>query len=300
MILSGKEIKNRMAKGDIRIRPFNEEQLNPNSYNLKLHDELIVYDEAVLDMAKDNAYHTIKIPKEGLVLEPGKLYLGRTMEFTETQNLVPMLEGRSSIGRLGIYIHVTAGFGDVGFAGCWTLEIQCVQPVRIYPFVDIGQIYYHTIEGEYEGYSGKGKYQGATGIQTSQIWKEFGGKPNPLNGPFNLSAKEVNDMLLKDAIKTHDPLKPSWQEELHNAARLAVANLEKAFASWNENVVIVEDKTKGTTAYKSVPEEPRVLYLCDRRACDTCSSTCKHTTDITHAADLVIDDHGDFWQKVGD
>ena len=72
MILSGMEIKNRMTKGDIRIRPFDEEQLNPNSYNLKLHDELVVYDEAVLDMAKDNAYHTIKIPKEGLVLEPGK------------------------------------------------------------------------------------------------------------------------------------------------------------------------------------------------------------------------------------
>lgn len=195
MILSGKEIKNRMAKGDIIIRPFDEKQLNPNSYNLKLHNELIVYDEPVLDMAKDNAYHIIKIPKEGLVLEPGKLYLGRTVEFTETQNLVPMLEGRSSIGRLGIYIHVTAGFGDVGFAGCWTLEIQCVQPVRIYPFVDICQIYYHTIEGEYEGYSSKGKYQGATGIQTSQIWKEFGAKPNPLNSGHLIKKEDVDDFL---------------------------------------------------------------------------------------------------------
>lgn len=174
MILSGLEIEKRMAKGDIIIRPFDRNKLNPNSYNLTLHNELVVYDEPILDMKKDNKHRTITIPPEGLVLEPGKLYLGRTMEFTDTHNLVPMLEGRSSIGRLGIYIHVTAGFGDVGFAGCWTLEIQCVQPVRIYPFVEICQIYYHTIEGEYNGYSNSGKYQGATGIQTSQIWREFG------------------------------------------------------------------------------------------------------------------------------
>ena len=187
MILSGLEIEKRMAAGDIFIRPFNRDRLNPNSYNLTLHNELIVYDEPILDMKKDNKYHTITIPPEGLVLEPGKLYLGRTMEYTETRNLVPMLEGRSSIGRLGIYIHVTAGFGDVGFEGFWTLEIQCVQPVRIYPFVEIGQVYYHTIEGEYEGYSKKGKYQGNTGIQTSQIWREFGdGKPTRLVRDINL------------------------------------------------------------------------------------------------------------------
>lgn len=186
MILSGLEIEKRMAAGDIFIRPFDRNRLNPNSYNLTLHNELIVYDEPILDMAKDNKYHTITIPPEGLVLEPGKLYLGRTAEFTETHNLVPMLEGRSSIGRLGIYIHVTAGFGDVGFEGFWTLEIQCVQPVRIYPFVEIGQVYYHTIEGEYESYSKKGKYQGNTGIQTSQIWREFGdGKPSRLVRDIN-------------------------------------------------------------------------------------------------------------------
>jgi deoxycytidine triphosphate deaminase len=58
---------------------------------------------------------------------------------------VPMLEGRSSTGRLGLFIHVTAGFGDIGFAGFWTLEIFCVQPVKIYPDVEICQIYYHDI-----------------------------------------------------------------------------------------------------------------------------------------------------------
>lgn len=295
MILSGKEIKNRMAKGDIIIRPFDEKQLNPNSYNLKLHNELIVYDEPVLDMAKDNAYHKIKIPKEGLVLEPGKLYLGRTMEFTETQNLVPMLEGRSSIGRLGIYIHVTAGFGDVGFEGFWTLEISCVQPVRIYPFVEIGQVYYHTIEGEYESYSKKGKYQCNTDIQTSQIWKEFGGKPNPLNELFKLK-KDVDDAILEEK---------ALQDELKKAGQALRAGLEdglKSIQKLNLTWPMISHNAFPVVGVEFLEndEEPEIFYLCDRRACDTCNPACRHTTDIMHAADFVLDDHGNFWQKERD
>lgn len=171
MILSGKEIGARIGK-DIFIEPFSEKQLNPNSYNLRLHNELLVYEEEVLDMKKDNKAKKIIIPPEGLVLEPGNLYLGRTLEHTRTENYVPMLEGRSSIGRLGLYIHVTAGFGDVGFSGYWTLEIHCIQPIRIYPEVEICQIYYHTIEGDFERYS-SGKYQNNEGIQTSRLFKDF-------------------------------------------------------------------------------------------------------------------------------
>lgn len=171
MILSGKEIARRIGK-DIIIEPFNPEQLNPNSYNLRLHNELLVYDEPVLDMKKPNAYKRIVIPEEGLVLEPNKLYLGRTMEYTATEGLVPMLEGRSSVGRLGLFVHVTAGFGDVGFAGYWTLEIFCVQPIRIYAGVEICQIYYHTIEGDYERYR-SGKYQNNRDVQPSLLYKDF-------------------------------------------------------------------------------------------------------------------------------
>lgn len=171
MILSGLEIKNRLGK-DIIIKPYNEKALNPNSYNLKLHNELLVYNEQILDMKKNNTTNKIIIPQDGLCLEPGKLYLGRTEEYTATDNLVPMLEGRSSIGRLGLYIHVTAGFGDVGFKGFWTLEIHCVQPIKIYPFIEICQIYYHTIEGKYEEYS-SGKYQNNEGIQASLLYKDF-------------------------------------------------------------------------------------------------------------------------------
>lgn len=171
MILSGKEIKNKLGK-EIVIEPFVERQLNPNSYNLRLHNELMVYEDRVLDMKKEHKTRKIIIPEEGLVLETGKLYLGRTLEYTKTDKYVPMLEGRSSVGRLGLFIHVTAGFGDVGFCGYWTLEIFCVQPIRIYPGVEICQIYYHNIEGEYDRYL-SGKYQNNTGVQPSLLFKDF-------------------------------------------------------------------------------------------------------------------------------
>jgi dCTP deaminase len=171
MILSGKEILKRIGK-EIEIKPFDEKLLNPNSYNLRLHNELLVYENDILDMKKENRTKSLIIPEEGMILEPGRLYLGRTFEYTKTDKYVPMLEGRSSIGRLGLYIHVTAGFGDVGFSGYWTLEIQCIQPVRIYPMVEICQIYYHSIEGEYDKYT-SGKYQNNNGIQPSLLYKDF-------------------------------------------------------------------------------------------------------------------------------
>jgi dCTP deaminase len=175
MILSGRQIHQRLGK-EIIIDPFNPDQLNPNSYNLCLHDELVVYDEPVLDMRSENPVSRITLPSDGLELEPHRLYLGRTVEYTETDGVVPMLEGRSSIGRLGLFVHITAGFGDVGFRGYWTLEIFCVQPIRIYPGVQICQIFYHTIEGDYDGYEG-GKYQNNTGIQQSLLYREFGRTP---------------------------------------------------------------------------------------------------------------------------
>ena len=171
MILSGKEIQRHMGK-DIVIQPFDPKRLNPNSYNLSLHNELLVYENRLLDMKVPNPVKTLTIPESGLVLEPDKLYLGRTNEFTQTDRFVPMLEGRSSGGRLGLFIHVTAGFGDVGFAGYWTLEIFCVQPIRIYPNVEICQIYYHDIQGDYDLYQ-SGKYQNNTGIQPSLLYRDF-------------------------------------------------------------------------------------------------------------------------------
>ena len=172
MILTGRQIQAYRAEGRIRLDPWNEAQLNPNSYNLRLGEDLAVYTSRELDMAQPNGITFLKILPEGLLLEPGRLYLGRTQEYTETHGLVPMLEGRSSVGRLGLFVHVTAGFGDIGFCGYWTLEISCIQPVRIYAGVAICQIFYHTVSGEYDGYE-TGKYQRNSGIQPSMLWKDF-------------------------------------------------------------------------------------------------------------------------------
>jgi dCTP deaminase len=171
MILSGCEIKNKLGH-ELVIEPFNERQLGPNSYNLRLHHELLVYEDPVLDMKKRHAVRSLIIPEEGLILVPGRLYLGRTIEYTKTDKYVPMLEGRSSIGRLGLFVHITAGFGDVGFNGFWTLEISCVHPIRIYSGVEICQIFYHSIEGLYERYTSN-KYQNNSGVQPSLLYKDF-------------------------------------------------------------------------------------------------------------------------------
>jgi len=171
MILSGLEIAKKAMEGkEIIIRPFYPEKIGPNSYDLRLADKLVVYEDEVLDMKKEARTKEIIIPEEGFVLQPGNLYLGSTLEYTETHGYVPMLEGRSSLGRLGISIHVTAGFGDVGFKGHWTLEIHCLHPVRIYAGERICQVYYHKIEGDYVPY--KGKYQANTGVQASMKYKD--------------------------------------------------------------------------------------------------------------------------------
>lgn len=173
MILTGNEIKQRMASGDIVIHPYSEGQLGPNSYNLRLHREMLVYREAVLDPKQDNRTVKIIIPPEGYVLRPGRVYIASTVEWTETKNLVPMLIGRSSVGRLGLAVHVTAGFGDIGFRGRWTLELAATEPVRVYPGMEICQIYYHTVQGqilaEYHG-----KYVGQEVATPSRLYQEMG------------------------------------------------------------------------------------------------------------------------------
>jgi dCTP deaminase len=171
MILSGNEIRKNLG-ANIVIDPFDEGKLNPNSYNLTLHDELMIYEEIILDMRKANRVRRFKIPDEGIVLQPNQLYLARTVERTETHNLVPMIEGRSSIGRLGLFVHVTAGFGDVGFCGYWTLEMFAVQPVRIYAGVPICQIFYHELTGDIVEYASD-KYQHNHDIQPSLLFKEL-------------------------------------------------------------------------------------------------------------------------------
>ncbi|MBR1854799.1 MAG: dCTP deaminase [Lachnospiraceae bacterium] len=171
MIISGKKIRELMGK-DIFIDPFDEQKLNTNSYNLSLNNKLKVYKNSTLDMKADNESYEITIPEDGFIIYPNELYLGTTLECTYTEKYIPMLEGRSSIARLGIFVHITAGLGEAGFHGRWTLELTCVKPIRIYPYVNICQIYYQEIAGEIE-LCHSTKYQNSFDASTSQLFKEF-------------------------------------------------------------------------------------------------------------------------------
>lgn len=171
MLLSGQAIENHIGR-DIQIDPFHSDRLNPNSYNLSLHNELLIYEEVVLDSASPNRYRRIKIPTTGYTLQPNQLYLGRTAEYTETKNLVPMIQGRSSLGRLGLFINPGGSIGDIGYCGTWTLEMHCVQPVKIYPDMQICQIYYLELSGESTDYSSD-KYQNSRDIQPSMMFREL-------------------------------------------------------------------------------------------------------------------------------
>ncbi|WP_442510865.1 dCTP deaminase [Novipirellula sp. SH528] len=187
MLLSGEEIK-RKLNDTILIDPFDESRINPNSYNLTLHHELLVYEEVILDAATPNRYRRLEIPSEGITLQPGLLYLGRTVEHTETKDTAPMIQGRSSLGRLGLFINPGGSLGDVGYCGTWTLEMHCVQPVRIYANMQICQIYYLQVQGECGGY-GPGKYQNSSDIQPSLMYRELGGEDQ--DGQMELNFDEL-------------------------------------------------------------------------------------------------------------
>ncbi len=157
MILTDHQILEAIKQGTIVIEPYRPECLGTNSYDVHLGKFLAVYEDEVLDAKKHNKIKEIIIPEEGYVLQPGTLYLGVTEEYTETHSTVPFLEGKSSIGRLGIDIHATAGKGDVGFCNTWTLEISCVHPVRVYAGMPIGQLIYFTVDGSIKNYYNKKK-----------------------------------------------------------------------------------------------------------------------------------------------
>lgn len=171
MVLTGKEIQRQVGLDNIQIHPFNEKQLNPNSYNLTLNNKLLVYRNHTLDMKQQNDTAEIIIPTEGYLLEPNKLYLGSTNEFVQTDKYLSTVEGRSSTARIGLDVHKTAGFIDVGFAGHITLEFQVVQLLIIYPNIPVCQIIYHEIVGHVSLYVGK--YQNNNGVQASRIYQDF-------------------------------------------------------------------------------------------------------------------------------
>ena len=183
MIYFDSDIMQGLEEGKIIIDPFIEDNLGPNSYDVRLDEKLLIYQPPVfsdgniryLDMRHKNPTREVKIPEDGYVLHPGTLYLGSTMEVVGSRDeCVPHIEGRSSIGRLGMGIHVTAGFGDCGFIGHWTMEITVVHPLKVYAGERVAQAYF--IEGKgvcLEHY--KGKYHSFDGPVASMKWKEAAG-----------------------------------------------------------------------------------------------------------------------------
>lgn len=175
MILSDTKILECMDAGEIVIQPFDVSNMGGNSYDVHLSKHLAQYVDSTIDAKKHNQIRHFDIPEEGFVLQPGQLYLGSTLEYTETHKHVPFLEGKSSTGRLGIDIHATAGKGDVGFCGYWTLEISSSIPVRIYAGMPIGQIIYYIVDGPVERvYSKKAnaKYSQQEALpKESMMWK---------------------------------------------------------------------------------------------------------------------------------
>jgi dCTP deaminase len=152
MILSDLEILKHIDTRQIVIEPFDPECLGTNSYDVHLGRWLGTYRDQVLDARRHNELDIFELPAEGYELQPGVLYLGATHEYTETHAHVPFLEGKSSVGRLGIDIHATAGKGDVGFCNHWTLEISVSQRVRVYAGMPIGQLIFFAIEGQIRNY----------------------------------------------------------------------------------------------------------------------------------------------------
>lgn len=190
--LTGLEILKQVELGNIEIDPFDKNRLNPNSYNVRLAPELKVYkcnsinpDDGtpciILDSKKKNETERIYIPDDGLLLMPGILYLGRTVERTHTKHYMPIIDGRSSNGRLGITIHATAGFGDIGFNGTWTLEIFVIHPVIVYSFMEIAQISFEEPIGD-TGYQYRGRYFGQMDVTESRSFEEKKGTFNEYIG----------------------------------------------------------------------------------------------------------------------
>ncbi|WKK21909.1 dCTP deaminase [Streptomyces olivoreticuli] len=171
MILTGPEITAAALDGRLRIDPFDPEQVNPNSYNVRLGRQLAVYTTPVIDAHRPNPTTTVTIGEGGYVLQPNELYLGHTFEHVGSDHFVPLLFGRSSVGRLGLFVEITAPIGDIGFYGQWTLQLSPVRPLRVYPDMEIGQVMFFVATGPVELYTGK--YQGSTGPQPSRAWQDL-------------------------------------------------------------------------------------------------------------------------------
>lgn len=172
MILTGQEIKRQIQLNRLHIKPFIEANVNPNSYNYRLGETLLMVTDDIVDSKRPVKYKKIHLSEKGYVLRPGKLYLGSTVEEIGSDFYITSLIGRSSVGRLGLFLQITADLGQLGAKHCWTLELKVVQPLRIYPMMKIGQVSFWVPEG-IKKTKYNGKYAKYSTPHISELYKEL-------------------------------------------------------------------------------------------------------------------------------
>jgi len=168
MILTGKEITREVGRGTISIEPFLTEQINPNSYNYRLSETI---KEFRFMKGFKPVFQEVSIPREGYVLIPHQLYLAHTFEIIGSKKYAMSLIGRSSIGRLGLFLQVSANLGHTTSKHQWTLELVATKPIKVYPHMIIGQVSFWKNKGEIERY--KGRYGRLNMSQESLINQQY-------------------------------------------------------------------------------------------------------------------------------
>lgn len=174
----------RIKRGDLKIKPFAKESVQPSTYDLYLDEEVRVFDNwntGVIDVReRSDVSRVVKMSENGFIVHPGEFLLGATVEkFTLPNDIAAKLEGRSSLGRLGLVIHATAGYVDPGFSGWLTFEISNLSrlPIRIYPKMKIAQICFFQMSSPVmRPYGSKAlgsKYQGQRGPTASRAWMDY-------------------------------------------------------------------------------------------------------------------------------
>ena len=172
MILTYHEIIKSVKNGDIHITPFEENMVNPNSYDYRIDYKLLEIEDLPVDPKKQTSYHEIDFTDDGYVLLPNKTYLANTYEEIGSDIFVPLLIGKTSLGRLGLFLQITADLGNLGAKHKWTLELKAVQPLKIYPMMRVGQVSFWKTEGSAD-MRYNGKYSKFSIAKSSEIYKEF-------------------------------------------------------------------------------------------------------------------------------
>lgn len=173
MILTGSRLRDETLRGRITIDPFDESQLEPNSYGFRLGREILCYDAGdTLDCRRKPAPRDKVLDAQGgIELLPGRLYLGSTLEIIGSPYYAATLYARRSTSTMGMWIQFSAPLGHCGAIVSWTLEIMVVHPVIVYAGMRIGKCAFWLPQGEVSPY--EGKYAGSTGVVASKSHEDF-------------------------------------------------------------------------------------------------------------------------------